>query len=74
MGRSLTNAVFNLGLEGEYAEAVKVRREREREKARALRPQGPARPRLPPIFPTPALLTRPSLPRSLSLSPSPAFY
>jgi len=25
MGRSLTNAVFNLGLEGAYGEAVKVR-------------------------------------------------
>ena len=31
MGRSLTNAVFNLGLEGPYGEAVKVKRERERE-------------------------------------------
>ena len=27
MGRSLTNAVFNLGLEGPYGEAVKVREE-----------------------------------------------
>lgn len=26
MGRSLTNAVFNLGLEGAYGEAVKVRK------------------------------------------------
>ena len=29
MGRSLTNAVYNLGLEGAYGEAVRVREERE---------------------------------------------